>query len=157
MELGNLAAVAPRNLEPLQRHLESIRKLAESSVQVARNMSLLLRPSMLDDFGLVPALEWQAREISKRSGIAVSVDADDLSEDLPDDHNTCVDRVVQEALHNCVRHAQARSVRIGVRQQEGRIVLSIQDDGRGFDSLRVRGLAWSAWRSASIISAARSK
>jgi signal transduction histidine kinase len=140
MELGNLAAVAPRDLEPLQRHLESIRKLAESSVQVARNMSLLLRPSMLDDFGLVPALEWQAREISKRSGIAVSVDADELSDDLPDDHNTCVYRVVQEALHNCVRHAQARSVRIGVRQQKGRIVLSIQDDGKGFESLRVRGL-----------------
>ena len=140
MELGNLAAVAPRNLEPLQRHLESIRKLAESSVQVARNMSLLLRPSMLDDFGLVPALEWQAREISKRSGIAVSVDADEISDDLPDDHNTCVYRVVQEALHNCVRHAEARSVRIGVRQQKGRIVLLIQDDGKGFDARRVRGL-----------------
>jgi hypothetical protein len=76
MELGNLAAVAPRNLQPLQRHLESIKKLAESSVNVARNMSLLLRPSMLDDFGLVPALEWQAREVSKRTGIAVSVEAE---------------------------------------------------------------------------------
>jgi signal transduction histidine kinase len=140
MELGNLAAVAPRHLEPLQRHLESIRKLAESSVQVARNMSLLLRPSMLDDFGLVPALEWQAREISKRSGIAVTVDAGELADDLPDDRNTCVYRVVQEALHNCVRHAQARSVCIGVHQQNGRIVLSIQDDGKGFDARRVRGL-----------------
>ncbi len=140
MELGNLAAVAPRNLEPLQRHLESIRKLAESSVNVARNMALLLRPSMLDDFGLVPALEWQAREISKRTGIAVSVEAAGVSDDLPDDHNTCVYRIVQEALHNCARHAQARSARIGVRQESGRIVLSIQDDGKGFDARRVRGL-----------------
>jgi len=140
MELGNLAAIAPHNLEPLQRHLESIRKLAESSVQVVRNMSLLLRPSMLDDFGLVPALEWQAREISKRTGMAVSVDADDVADNLPDDHNTCVYRVVQEALHNCARHAQARSVRIRVRQTGGRILLSIQDDGRGFDAHRVRGL-----------------
>ena len=140
MELGNLAAVAPRNLEPLQRHLESIRKLAESSVNVARNMSLLLRPSMLDDFGLVPALEWQAREISKRTGMAVSVEADTVSDDLPDDHNTCVYRVVQEALHNCARHADARTVRIRVRQANNRIVLSIQDDGRGFDARHVRGL-----------------
>ena len=140
MELGNLAAVAPRNLEPLQRHLESIRKLAESSVHVARNMSLLLRPSMLDDFGLVPALEWQAREVSKRTGMAVSVDAPDISDDLPDDHNTCVYRVVQEALHNCARHAHAHSVRIGVRQTAGSIMLSIQDDGKGFDARRVRGL-----------------
>ena len=140
MELGNLAAVAPGNLEPLQRHLESIRKLAESSVQVARNMALLLRPSMLDDFGLVPALEWQAREVSKRTGMAVSVDAPDISDNLPDDHNTCVYRVVQEALHNCTRHAEAHSVRIGVRQMPGRIMLSIQDDGKGFDAQRVRGL-----------------
>ncbi|HLN03758.1 MAG TPA: sensor histidine kinase [Bryobacteraceae bacterium] len=140
MELGNLAAVAPRNLEPLQRHLESIRKLAESSVQVARNMALLLRPSMLDDFGLVPALEFQAREISKLSGMAVSVEAGEIFDPLPDDHNTCVYRVVQEALHNCARHAHARSVRIRVCQAADRILLSIQDDGRGFDAQRVRGL-----------------
>ncbi|HKW99865.1 MAG TPA: ATP-binding protein [Bryobacteraceae bacterium] len=140
MELGNLAAVAPKNLEPLQRHLESIRKLGESSVNVVRNMALLLRPSMLDDFGLVPALEWQAREISKRTGMAVSVEADTVSDDLPDDHNTCVYRVVQEALHNCARHADARTVRIRVRQANNRIVLSIQDDGRGFDARHVRGL-----------------
>jgi len=140
MELGNLAAVAPRNLEPLQRHLESIRRLAESSVNVARNMALLLRPSMLDDFGLVPALEWHAREVSKRTGMAVSVEADTVSDTLPDSHNTCVYRVVQEALHNCARHAHARTVRIRVRQQSGRIMLSVQDDGKGFDARHVRGL-----------------
>ena len=140
MELGNLAAAVPGDLEPLRRHLESIRKLAESSVHVARNMSLLLRPSMLDDFGLLPALEWQAREVSKRTGMAVSVEADELPDNLPDDHNTCVYRVVQEALHNCARHARARSVHIRVIQDTNRIVLSVRDDGRGFDARRVRGL-----------------
>src|SRR5579859_3095563 len=140
MELGNLAAVAPQNLEPLQRHLESIRRLAESSVNVARNMALLLRPSMLDDFGLVPALEWHAREVSKRTGMAVGVEAGTVSDELPDDHNTCIYRVVQEALHNCARHAEARSVRIRVRQDPGLIVLSVQDDGKGFDARHVRGL-----------------
>ena len=79
MELGNLAAVAPRNLEPLQRHLESMRKLAESSVQVARNMSLLLRPSMLDDFGLVPgarlagARDFQAHRHGRERRGAVTI------------------------------------------------------------------------------------
>jgi signal transduction histidine kinase len=140
MELGNLAAVVPQNLEPLQRHLESIRRLAESSVNVARNMALLLRPSMLDDFGLVPALEWHAREVSKRTGMAVSVEADTVSDTLSDSHNTCVYRVVQEALHNCTRHAHARTVRIRVRQEPGRIMLSVQDDGKGFDARHVRGL-----------------
>ena len=111
MELGNLAAVAPQNLEPLQRHLASICKLAESSVNVARNMALLLRPSMLDDFGLVPALEWHTREVSKRTGMG-----------------------------NCARHAEARSVRIRVRQDREHILLSIQDDGKGFDAQHIRGL-----------------
>ena len=120
--------------------MDSIKKLAEASVNIIRNMTLLLRPSMLDDFGLVPALEWQAREVSKRTGIRVQVSAADVAGELPDDLKTCIYRVVQEALHNCARHAQARSVRVVVRQEEPRIVLSVEDDGRGFDARRVRGL-----------------
>jgi signal transduction histidine kinase len=139
MELGNLGAVAPGDAE-LRRHVESIRKLAESSVHVVRNMALLLRPSMLDDLGLVPALQWQAREISKRTGMAVTVDAEGVADDLPEEHRTCIYRVVQEALNNCARHASAHSVRIQVVQQGARIRLSVQDDGQGFDSTHVRGL-----------------
>ncbi len=139
MELGNLGAVAPGDAE-LRRHVESIRKLAESSVQVVRNMALLLRPSMLDDLGLVPALQWQAREISKRTGLAVNVDADTVADDLPEEHKTCIYRVVQEALHNCARHAFARSVRIRVEQESQSIRLTVIDDGQGFDSAHVRGL-----------------
>jgi len=139
MELGNLGAVAPEHAE-LRQHLESIRKLAESSVNVVRNMALLLRPSMLDDLGLVPALQWQAREISKRTGMAVHVDAEGVADDLPEDHKTCVYRVVQEALNNCARHALAHSVRIQVVQETARIRLTVHDDGQGFDSTHVRGL-----------------
>ena len=140
MEAGNAAArVSPDSTE-VRRHVESIKRLAEASVQVIRNMSLLLRPSMLDDLGLVPALEWQAREVSKRTGIRVQVAAADSTGELPDALKTCIYRVVQEALHNCARHAQARSVRVVVRQEDSRIVLSVEDDGRGFDARRVRGL-----------------
>ena len=139
MELGNLGAVAPGDAD-LRSHLESIRKLAEGSVNVVRNMALLLRPSMLDDLGLVPALQWQAREISKRTGMAVTVDAETVADDLPEDLKTCIYRVVQEALHNCARHAFARSVRIQVVQEIGRIRLSVLDDGQGFDGAHTRGL-----------------
>ena len=139
MELGNLGAVAPGDAE-LRRHVEAIRKLAESSVHVVRNMALLLRPSMLDDLGLVPALQWQAREMSKRSGMGITVDADTVADDLPEEHKTCIYRVVQEALSNCARHALARNVRIQVVQERERIRLSVQDDGRGFDCTHVRGL-----------------
>jgi signal transduction histidine kinase len=140
MEAGNAAASVPPGSAEVRRHVESIKKLAEASVNVIRNMTLLLRPSMLDDFGLVPALEWQAREVSKRTGMRVQVAAGETSTELPDEHKTCIYRVVQEALHNCARHAQARSVKVVVRQEPSRIVLSVTDDGRGFDARRVRGL-----------------
>jgi signal transduction histidine kinase len=148
MEAGNAAASVPNDSIDVRRHVESIKKLAEASVTIIRNMTLLLRPSMLDDFGLVPALEWQAREVSKRTGLRVHVDfhvganagSDELPDELPDDLRTCIYRVVQEALHNCARHSQARSVKVVVRQEQSRIILSVEDDGRGFDARRVRGL-----------------
>jgi signal transduction histidine kinase len=140
MEAGNAAARVPDASVDVRRHVESIKKLAEASVNVIRNMTLLLRPSMLDDFGLVPALEWQAREVSKRTGLRVHVTAEEASGELPDQLRTCIYRVVQEALHNCARHSQARSVRVIVRQEAHRILLSVEDDGHGFDAGRVRGL-----------------
>jgi len=139
MEAGN-AARGPDASADLRRHVESIKKLAETSVNVIRNMTLLLRPSMLDDFGLVPALEWQAREVSKRTGLRVHVTAEEASGELPDQLRTCIYRVVQEALHNCARHSQARSVKVTVKQEAHRILLSVEDDGHGFEAGRVRGL-----------------
>jgi signal transduction histidine kinase len=140
MEAGNAAARVPIGSDEVRRHVESIKKLAEASVNVIRNMTLLLRPSMLDDFGLVPALEWQAREVSKRTGMRVHVNAPETPPELPDEHRTCIYRVVQEALHNCARHAQARNVRVVVRPNGQKILLSVEDDGQGFDARRVRGL-----------------
>jgi len=140
MEAGNAAARVPLDSPEVRRNVESIKKLAEASVNVIRNMTLLLRPSMLDDFGLVPALEWQAREVSKRTGLRVQVTAEESADQLPDQLKTCIYRVVQEALHNCARHANARTVKVVVRHEESRIVLSVEDDGRGFDATRVRGL-----------------
>jgi signal transduction histidine kinase len=103
-------------------------------------MALLLRPSMLDDLGLVPALKWQAREVSRRTSTDVSVDAELVSDDFPDEYKTCIYRVVQEALHNVSNHAHASSVRIRVQQEQDRLTLSIQDDGKGFDSKQAKGL-----------------
>jgi len=140
MEAGNAAASVPHDSADVRRHVESIKKLAEASVTIIRNMTLLLRPSMLDDFGLVPALEWQAREVSKRTGLRVHVAADEASDELPDELRTCIYRVVQEALHNCARHSQARSVKVVVKQERSKIILSVEDDGHGFDARRVRGL-----------------
>jgi signal transduction histidine kinase len=141
VELGNLAAnLPPLENAPAKRHADTIRSLVESSVAAVRNISLLLRPSMLDDLGLVPALEWQAREVSRRTNLRVGVTADNVSDELPEAHKTCVYRLVQEALHNCSRHSGAQKVRIHVWQENERLRLTIQDDGHGFDARLEKGL-----------------
>jgi len=145
IELRNLFdGLAVWSGEQSRRHVETIKGLVETTVRVVRNMALLLRPSMLDDLGLIPALKWQAREASKRTSMDVSVTTDLDSDDLPEDYKTCIYRVVQEALHNCARHSRANTVRIAVcnKVQQGRdhLMLVIQDDGRGFDARQQKGL-----------------
>ena len=141
VELRNLSlGLGTRSTEQAHSQVDIIKGLVEGTVRVIRNMSLLLRPSMLDDLGLLPALRWQAREVSKRTAMEVSVAADHVPDDLPDEYKTCVYRVVQEALHNCSRHSQATEVRIRVEQTPGSLSLSIRDDGVGFDVTRTKGL-----------------
>lgn len=141
VELRNLLAWLGHQPEAhIRGQVEMIKGLVEGTIGTVRNMALLLRPSMLDDLGLVPALKWQAREVSKRTSMDVSVVTELISEDLPDDYKTCIYRIVQEALHNCSRHAQAHSVRIRVQQEPDALLLSIHDDGRGFDMTQSKGL-----------------
>src|SRR5262249_11213507 len=129
VELRNLSKPqAGRSEEQSRSHVETIKALVENTVRVVRNMSLLLRPSMLDDLGLIPALKWQARECTKRTSMDVSVAAEFDSDNLPDDYKTCIYRVVQEALNNCTRHSQATAVRIKMQQEPDRLILTIQDD-----------------------------
>ncbi len=138
LAIGNVAATI-ENPESRDQLVE-IRQLAEKTVAVVRDMSLLLRPSMLDDLGLIPALEWQAREVSRTSNIGVTVQADSVPEDLPDEQRTCIYRVVQEALRNVTRHAKAKHVQIQLTQDEQALRLTIHDDGRGFIPEREKGV-----------------
>jgi signal transduction histidine kinase len=137
VEAGNAQAAGDGSA---RGHLESIRTLADRAVEAVRDMALSLRPSMLDDFGLAPALEWQGREVARRTGLRVRVTADPAALDLPDEHKTCIYRVAQEALANCARHARARQARVVVNQTARHVTLTVGDDGVGFDPRRVRGL-----------------
>ena len=145
VELHNLSGGIPvRSEEQSRQHVDTIKVLVEGTLRVVRNMALLLRPSMLDDLGLIPALKWQARETSKNTPLHVTVDvavsAELDSDELPDEYKTCIYRVVQEALHNCARHSRAATVRIRVEQERDRLLLNIQDDGQGFDVRQTKGL-----------------
>jgi signal transduction histidine kinase len=124
----------------LREHLGSIKSLAEKTVNEVRDLALLLRPSMLDDLGLAPALNWHARETSKRTGLNVVVFADESIDSLPEEHRTCIYRLVQEAVNNAVRHANARTVEVSVRKERQQVNVTVQDDGPGFDTRFMRGL-----------------
>ena len=133
LSVANLRKALSADSESVMREqIDSIKSLAEKCVSVVRNMSLLLRPSMLDDLGLLPALQWQARETSRTCGMRVSVAADELPDDLPEEYKTSIYRIVQETLNNSVRHAQASQVRIQLQRTSDFLLLAIQDDGRGF-------------------------
>ena len=135
--MQELRASAPE--AEFNEHIEGAKHLVEQSVRALKDMAMGLRPSMLDDLGLGSAVQWQARQFSKHTGIPVNVEIDGLPPVLPDRHRTCVYRLVQEALTNCARHAKAKQIDITVGSPSGYLAVSVKDDGIGFDRAAMRG------------------
>lgn len=125
--LDALAQRVPDQGETL-RDLHALLDRVEAQL---RRLSRELRPTILDDIGLAPALEWLAEGVAGRSGLAISVDAP--IERLPAPVETALYRIVQEALTNAVRHAGARKVHIEVREEGFAVRAVVRDDGQGFD------------------------
>jgi signal transduction histidine kinase len=140
VEVGRLAALVPSDNTQIKGHVDKIKSVAETTVQTVRNIALLLRPSMLDDLGLIAALEWQGREVSRRSEMEVEIQSGNGAEKIPDEYGICIYRLVQEALNNAARHSSAKNARVTVEQTANKILVCVFDDGRGFDPQRVRGL-----------------
>ena len=140
VDIGRLSTALSGDRPEVKAQLDNLKSVAERTFQSVRNIALLLRPSMLDDLGLAAALEWQGREVSRRSQIEVSVEADSIPEVLPDEYKICIYRLVQEALNNAVRHSGARNATVAVERSADTIVVRVTDDGHGFDPGRSRGM-----------------
>ena len=140
VEVGHLSKAVPPEDRVTQAQIAQIKSVAESAVKSIRDMALLLRPPMLDDLGLVPALEWQAREVSRRSDMEVEVTSQEVSEDLHDELKVTVYRLVQEALNNAASHSAAKNAKVTVVQSQDKITVQVTDDGAGFDPQRKRGM-----------------
>lgn len=110
--------------------------LVDELFATVRNLSLGLRPSMLDDFGLQAALEWHVRDFMTRYALDVDLAVEGAVDMLPDKFRTCAYRVVQEALTNCVRHAGATRIQIGVRATVTQLRVTVKDNGIGIDPHR---------------------
>jgi PAS domain S-box-containing protein len=112
--------------------LKDAYSLASELLQQVRELSLNLRPSMLDDLGLLPTLIWHFDRYTSQSGILVDFEHDGLQQALPPEINTTVYRIIQEALTNVVRHANTKKVSIKILFNNPILSIRIEDKGRGF-------------------------
>jgi signal transduction histidine kinase len=133
MELGNLERAQSARGSESDPHLDQAKKLAETTLRTTRDIAMGLRPAMLDVLGLGPALEWQAREYSRRYNTPIQLEVDGDLRDVPDPHRTYLYRIVQEGLTNCARHAQAKNIHVRLEDSSGSLAVVVEDDGVGFD------------------------
>lgn len=133
MELRKAEKLKAENGSALGHHLNEARKLIAVVLRSVRSISMGLRPSMLDDLGLREAIDWQLREFERRYGIVTSLVTEGSLDDLTDNVRTCVYRVVQEALTNCARHANATNVKVRLTRNLTRLSVSVVDDGSGIE------------------------
>jgi signal transduction histidine kinase len=130
--LGLKGIRAASSAEEAERAETDVRDLVVQALQDVRSLAVELRPSALDDFGLVPALERLASTFEERSGIRTALESSLSDERLPPETETALYRLVQEALTNVVKHAGAESVSIVVARRGGGVSAVVEDDGRGY-------------------------
>jgi signal transduction histidine kinase len=138
--LLGLKALEERTADEASRAAtEELRELVVSTLQDVRRLAVELRPTALDDFGLVAALERLSGSFAEQTGISVDFQTALADERLPEEVETALYRIVQESLTNVVKHARARRVSILLARREGAVKAVVEDDGRGFDPAELAG------------------
>jgi PAS domain S-box-containing protein len=120
-----------RQLKVMRDKLSTMVGLTDTTINVVRRIASELRPSILDDLGLREAIEWQTQQFQARTGIQCLCECALQSIPLGDQQSTAVFRIVQEALTNILRHAQATCVGVAMKEEDGMFVLKVTDNGRG--------------------------
>jgi len=123
--------------EMIKQKMKSLLSMLDDTVRSVRRISSELRPSLLDDLGLTAAMEWQLTEFEKRSGIHTRFINSGDEVLLPEAVKTALFRIFQESLTNVARHSQAKNISVSFIEADDHLVLSIQDDGKGFDKQQV--------------------
>jgi PAS domain S-box-containing protein len=131
MDLSWIGKNIPKKEEPLIEKIKAMSKYIDATIDTVRKISTDLRPAILDDFGLLAAIESHLEEFQRRTGIKCKVAPRSCEVDLGQGRNMALFRIVQEALTNVARHANAANVEVSLKQRNGSVVLQIKDDGRG--------------------------
>jgi PAS domain S-box-containing protein len=133
----------PTLFQALHAKVETMLRLSDTTISAVRRISSELRPSVLDDLGLAAAIEWQAQQFQARTGIICHCELSVTNVDLDREQSTAVFRILQEALTNVLRHAQATRIDIAIREEAGEFVLTVSDNGKGItedDKSRLQSL-----------------
>jgi len=112
--------------------IDELLELLDSTVKTVRELSSRLRPSLLDDLGLVAAMEWHLNDFRQRSGLIIQTDLPEYEIDLEESVTTALFRILQESLTNVARHSGAKSATVKLEEVNDNVILSIQDDGKGY-------------------------
>ncbi|MBN8672740.1 MAG: PAS domain S-box protein [Chitinophagales bacterium] len=138
MDISRLGKKIAGN-EVLEKEVQEILEMINTIVATVRKISSELRPSMLDDLGLVAALEWYSRDFIKRTGIKTSFNSSVGEMELPDKTKTGFFRIFQESLTNVARHSEATEVNTSLYRKDNKLFMVIHDNGKGFDALETIG------------------
>jgi PAS domain S-box-containing protein len=139
MDTAWISERLPQNESEIAAKLTIMRNLLDNTVTATRRISSDLRPMMLDDLGLVPATEWLAHDFQRRTGIACELAVASPDIELTGDQATALYRILQESLNNIIKHAAATLVEIVLEIEAGTLILTVRDNGRGFDTAGPRG------------------
>jgi signal transduction histidine kinase len=115
-----------------QHRLDEAQILLQTTMNTVHNFARELRPSILDEFGLLPALRSTVQNTADRAGLRVRLNASPMAEQLGSEEKLVLFRIVQESLNNVVKHARATRVKVTVSQTDGEIVLRVADNGKSF-------------------------
>jgi signal transduction histidine kinase len=137
MDLSWLSKKLPEEQEAAIKKIREMSRIIDTVIQTVKRISTDLRPGILDDLGLVAAMEWQVQEFQERTRINCELTAEGEDINLDRDLTTAVFRILQEALTNVARHANATRVAVSLKKRDGRLVLQVGDNGKGITEKQV--------------------
>ncbi|MBI2428645.1 MAG: sensor histidine kinase [Ignavibacteriales bacterium] len=131
---GKISALANKPVKQFDETIKSMTFLIDSTINSVRRIATDLRPGVLDDLGLVPAIEWQSQEFEKRTGILTKFSSSVREANIERERSTAIFRILQEALTNVVRHSKASKLYIRFEMTNTQLILTVEDNGRGIRS-----------------------
>jgi len=137
MDISWLGKKLPKDQKTLLEKTQAMTKLTDTTIKTVKRVSTELRPGLLDDLGLVAAIEWQAGEFQDRTGITCELTVDPEDFIVDPDRSTAIFRIFQETLTNIARHAKAKRVTASLKEKDGTLELKVKDNGKGITEKQI--------------------